>query len=65
MTKGSAEMERPANLREKHSSWTEEGKAGRELQSLLVAPPQIPQPEMFRRGLGTETQTPDRVLGED
>ena len=52
----SAETEVPQSLREKCSSWTEEGKAKRELQRPSVPPPRTPQPEMLRRELGSETQ---------
>ena len=52
----SAETEVPQSLREKCSSWTEEGKSKRELQRPSVPPPRTPQPEMLRRELGSETQ---------
>ena len=51
-------------MREKYSSWTEEGKAEREPQRSLVQPPRAPQPEMLCRGLGTETQAPEVSSGE-
>ena len=43
----------PLSLRENCSSWTEEGKAERELHKPLVPPPRTPQPETLRWGLGT------------
>ena len=41
-------------LREKCSSWSEEGKAERESHKTLVPPT-----EMLERGLGTETRAPE------
>ena len=41
-------------LREKCSSWSEEGKAERESHKTLVPPT-----EMLGRGLGTATQAPE------
>ena len=60
----SAKTEGPQSLREKHSRWTEEGKAEKEPQRPSVPPTQIPQPETLKRGLGTETQALDVSSGE-
>ena len=59
LTRRSAKMEATQSHREKHSSWTEEGKEEREPHQQLVRSPRLPQPETFGRGLGIETQ----VLG--
>ena len=40
----------PQSLKEKHSSWTEEGKAEKEPQRPSVSPPGTQQPETLRRG---------------
>ena len=52
----SAEMEGNKSLREKHSSWTEEGKAEREPHRPLVTPLRTPQPEKLGgvRGAGVD-----------
>ena len=60
----SDEMEGPQSLREKCSSWTEEGKAERKSQRPSVPLLRIPQPKRLRRGLGTETQAPEVSSGE-
>ena len=49
-------MQGPPILGEKHSSWTEEGKAEREPQRPLIPHPKTPQPETLGWGLDTETQ---------
>ena len=49
-------MEGPQSDREKHSSWTEEGKAEREPHRPSAPSPWTPQPETLRWGLSAETQ---------
>ena len=51
-------MEGLLHCREKHSSWTEKGKAERERH------PQTPQHGMLRWGLGAETQALEVSSGE-
>ena len=53
-------MKRPQRLREKCSSWTDWGKAERKPHRPSVPPPpQTPQLEKLRWGLGTEVQAPE------
>ena len=59
LTGRSAKREGPQSLREKCSSWTEEGKAEREPHRPLVPPPKTSQLEMLKQRLGTETQAPE------
>lgn len=65
MTGRSAETKGYQSLREKHSSWTEEGKAERELHRPWIPPPRTPQPEnLSATEQGTEIQAPDISSGE-
>ena len=60
-----AKTEGPQSRGEKCSSWTEEGKAERQTHTdHLHHNSQTPQPEMLRRGLGTEIQTLEVSSGE-
>ena len=57
-------MERePQSLREKHSSWNEEGKAESHTDHWHHRP-RTPETEKLGWGLGTETQSPEVSSGE-
>ena len=57
----SAKTEGPQSLREKQSSWTEEGKAEKEPHPPRASPLRTPQPEMLR--LRFWRSVPGRGLG--
>ena len=54
-----AELEEPQGHQEKHSSWTENSKAERELHRSSEPLAWTPQLETLASGLDTETQAPD------